>query len=98
MRIKIYTEAADDMSASQSIFDLLNDCGLQYEVETLIKKTGLAFTSGAEIYNVVGEKVKKLPHVVIDGERVGGYYDLVEYLMNKDIINYACEPKWKMNN
>ena len=52
----------------------------------------------AYIANVVGEKVKKLPHVVIDGERVGGYYDLVEYLINKDIINYAGEQKWKMNN
>ena len=52
----------------------------------------------AHITNVVGEKVKKLPHVVIDGERVGGYYDLVEYLMKKNIINYAGEPTWKMNN
>ena len=52
----------------------------------------------AYIANVVGEKVKKLPHVVIDGERVGGYYDLVEYLMKKNIINYAGEPTWKMNN
>ena len=50
------------------------------------------------IANTVGEKVKKLPHVVIDGERVGGYYDLVEYLMNNDIINYAGKPKWKKNN
>ena len=98
MRIKVYTEAADDMSASQPILDLLDNCGFQYEVETLVKMTGRAFTSGAEIYNVVGEKVKTLPHVVIDGERVGGYYDLVEYLMNKDIINYAGEPKWKKNN
>ena len=98
MRIKVYTEAADDMSASQPILDLLDNCGIQYEVETLVKMTDRAFTSGAEIYNVVGEKVKKLPHVVIDGERVGGYYDLVEYLMNKDIINYAAEPKWKMKS
>ena len=98
MRIKIYTEAADDMSASQPILDLLDNCSFQYEVETLVKMTGRAFTSGAEIYNVVGEKVKTLPHVLIDGERVGGYYDLVEYLMHKDIINYAGEPKWKMKN
>ena len=98
MRIKVYTEAADDMSASQNILDLLDDCGFQYEVQTLEKKTGNPFTSGVEIYNVVGEKVKKLPHVLIDGERVGGYYDLVEYLMKKDIINYAAEPKWKMKN
>ena len=34
------------------------------------------------------EKFKKLPHVVIDDNRVGGYYDLVEYLINRKIINY----------
>ena len=34
------------------------------------------------------EKFKKLPRVVIDGNRVGGYYDVVEYLINKKIINY----------
>ena len=55
MRIKVYTEAADDMSASQPILDLLDNCSFQYEVETLVKMTGRAFTSGAEIYNVVGE-------------------------------------------
>jgi glutaredoxin len=34
------------------------------------------------------EKFKKLPQVVIDDDRVGGYYDVIEYLINKKIINY----------
>ena len=34
------------------------------------------------------EKFKKLPRVVIDGARVGVYYDVVAYLINKKIINY----------
>ena len=86
MDIVVYIKNIDD---SNKLLDLLRNCGLQFEVHAVEE---------AYIANVVGEKVKKLPHVVIDGERVGGYYDLVEYLMNKDIINYACEPKWKMNN
>ena len=78
-----------DIDSSNRMLNLLRDCRLQFEVHAIEE---------SYIANVVGEKVKKLPHVVIDGERVGGYYDLVEYLMNKDIINYSGEPKWKMKN
>ena len=86
MEIKVYIK---DFDSASKMLNLLIDCNLQFGVHAL---------EVADIANVVGEKVKKLPHVVIDGERVGGYYDLVEYLMNKDIINYSGEPKWKMKN
>ena len=86
MEIKVYIK---DFDSSDKILNLLRDCNSQFGVHAL---------EVAEIANVVGEKIKKLPHVVIDGERVGGYYDLVEYLMNNDIINYAGKPKWKKNN
>jgi hypothetical protein len=32
-----------------------------------------------------------LPKVIIDGEYVGGYYDLVEYLVIRKIINFSGE-------
>ena len=86
MDIGVYIENIDD---SNKILKLLKVCGLQFNLHVLEE---------AYISNVVGEKVKKLPHVVIEGERVGGYYDLVEYLMKKNIINYAGEPKWETNN
>ena len=86
MDIVVYIKNIED---SNKMLNLLRDCGLQFAVHAVEE---------AYIANVVGEKVKKLPHVVIDGERVGGYYDLVEYLMQKNIINYAGEPTWKMNN
>ena len=86
MDIIIYIK---DIDSSNKMLTLLRDCGVQFEVHAIEE---------AYIANVVGEKVKKLPYVVIDGERVGGYYDLVEYLMKKNIINYAGEPTWKMNN
>ena len=86
MDIVVYIK---DFDSSNKMLTLLRDCRLQFEVHAVEE---------AYIANVVGEKVKKLPHVVIDGERVGGYYDLVEYLMKKNIINYAGEPMWKMNN
>lgn len=95
MDIKVYIHDNKNVESSSKIFKLLKNCELKFAVEVF----GY-FRSDSEEYiaNVVGEKVKKLPHIVIDGERVGGYYDLVEYLMNKDIINYAGEPKWKKNN
>ena len=86
MDIVVYIK---DLDSSNKMLTLLRDCNLQFELHAVEE---------AYIANVVGEKVKKLPYVVIDGERVGGYYDLVEFLMNKNIINYAAEPKWKMNN
>ena len=86
MDIVVYIK---DFDSSNKMLTLLRDCNLQFEIHAIEE---------AYISNVVGEKVKKLPYAVIDGERVGGYYDLVECLINKDIINYACEPKWKMKN
>jgi len=86
MEIVVYIK---DIDSSNKMLTLLRDCRLQFEVHAVEE---------AYIANVVGEKVKKLPYVVIDGERVGGYYDLVEYLMKNNIINYAGEPTWKMNN
>ena len=95
MEIKVYIHDNKNIESSSKIFKLLKDCRLDFATEEFGH-----FRSDEESYiaNIVGEKVKKLPHVVIDGERVGGYYDLVEYLMKNNIINYAGEPTWKMNN
>ena len=95
MEIKVYIHDNKNIEASSKILKLLKDCKLDFVTEVFGH-----LKSDEEVYiaNIVGEKVKKLPHVVIDGERVGGYYDLVEYLMKNNIINYAGEPTWKMNN
>ena len=95
MDIKVYIHDNRNIESSTKILKLLKDCKLDFATEVFGH-----FQSDEDEYiaNTVGEKVKKLPHVVIDGERVGGYYDLVEYLMNNDIINYAGEPTWKMKN
>ena len=37
---------------------------------------------------LIGEKVRRLPQVIVDGKRIGGYYDLIEFLMNMKLINY----------
>ena len=40
----------------------------------------------------IGEKVRKLPQVVVDGNRIGGYYDLMELLLNEKLIDYKGDP------
>jgi len=51
-----------------------------------------------EISETLGEKIRRYPQVVIDGDRIGGYYDLVEHLINKEVITYTGIPKWEKKN
>ena len=44
-----------------------------------------------KMQNYAGEDIRSVPQVVIDNEFVGGYYDLVEYLIKKKVINYSSE-------
>ena len=39
------------------------------------------------ISNIIGEKIRRLPQVVIDGNRIGGYYDIMEFLINKKLLS-----------
>ena len=84
MEIIVYIKDNDNES-SKKIFELLEKCELVFAAESY----------GQSKSNVVGEKVRKLPQIVVDGERIGGYYDLVEHLRNKEVINYTGEPTWK---
>ena len=91
MEYKFYNRLSP-LFPSQVMVDVTQVCNL-----SCIHKT---FKSDdmIEISEMLGEKIRRYPQVVIDGERIGGYYDLVEFLLNKEIINYAGEPQWKKNN
>ena len=94
MDIKVFVwEGYLEDEFSMKIIDLIKSASLHY--------TLLPIKKDAEMYiisTMVGEKVRKLPQIVVDGERIGGYYDLVEYLINKDVITYTGKPKWKNRN
>lgn len=87
MNIELYLHTNYDKSALK-ILKLLDTNSIDFSVQTFneedIDKVSL----------VIGERVRRLPFVMIDGERVGGYYDLFEYLVTKNIINYEGKP-WK---
>jgi len=92
MDIVVYLHESKYKQSTLKVLELLERCKL-----SCIHKT-FKSSDMLEISEVLGEKVRRYPQVVIDGERIGGYYDLVEFLLNKEIINYAGEPQWKKNN
>ena len=82
MNIELNLYATFDKSALK-ILKLLEDNNIKFSVQTFSEEDSLDFIS-----EQVGEKVRRLPLVMIDGKRIGRYYDLMEYLVNKGVINY----------
>ena len=82
MNIELYLYATFDKSALD-ILKLLDDNKIRFSVQTFTEDDSLDFISDR-----VGEKVRRLPLVMIDGQRVGRYYDLMEFLVNEGVINY----------
>ena len=78
---------------SGKIITLLKLVPLEFKIHSFEKDTEMDIVS-----KTIGEKVRKLPQIAVDGDRIGGYFDLVEYLINKEVINYAGKPKWNTNN
>ena len=91
MNIQLYLWANFNESAFK-ILKLLDGNKIPFSVQTFGSDELLD-----DISEQIGEKVRRLPVVVIDGEKIGGYYDLVEFLINKNIINYdgklLCQKK-----
>ena len=82
MNIELYLYATFDKSAL-NILKLLENNNIKFSVQIFSEEDSLDFIS-----EQVGEKVRRLPFVLIDGKRVGRYYDLMEYLVSKGVINY----------
>ena len=94
MDITLYMwEDYDKDEFSGKIITLLQLVPLEFKIHPFEKDIEMDVVS-----KTIGEKVRKLPQIVVDGDRIGGYFDLVEYLINKEVINYAGKPKWNTNN
>jgi len=91
MNIQLYLWADFNESAFK-ILKLLDGNKIPFSVQTFGSDELLD-----DISEQIGEKVRRLPVVVIDGEKIGGYYDLLEFLINKEVINYdgklLCQKK-----
>ena len=91
MNIQLYLWADFNESAFR-LLKLLDGNKIPFSVDTFGSDESLD-----DISIQVGEKVRRLPVVIVDGENIGGYYDLLEFLINKNIINYngklLCQNK-----
>ena len=91
MNIQLYLWADFNESAFR-LLKLLDGNKIPFSVQTFGSDESLD-----DISVQVGENVRRLPLVVVDGEKIGGYYDLLEFLINKNIINYdgksLCQKK-----
>jgi len=90
MNIQLYLWA-EFSESSFKILKLLDGNKISFSVQTFKDE------SLDDISAVVGEKIRRLPVVIVDGENIGGYYDLLEFLINKNVINYdgklLCQKK-----
>ena len=94
MDIIVYVwEDYDKDEFSAKIIALLELIPLEFKIHLFKRDTEMDVVS-----TTIGEKVRKLPQIVVDENRMGGYYDLVEHLINKEVITYTGEPKWETNN
>ena len=91
MNIQLYLWA-DFSESAFKILKLLDGNKIPFSVHTFGSDDSLD-----DISILVGEKVRRLPAVIADGESIGGYYDLLEFLINKEVINYdgklLCQKK-----
>jgi len=85
MNIRVYLYDTYD-PYSVKILELLKNCNLKFEFN-IYSEDNMDYISLE-----IGEKVRKLPQVVVDGDRIGGYYDLMELLLNKKLIDYKGNP------
>ena len=91
MNIQLYLWADFNESAFR-LLKLLDGNKIPFSVQTFGSDESLD-----DISVQVGGKVRRLPLVIVDGEKIGGYYDLLEFLINKKVINYdgksLCQQK-----
>ena len=85
MDIRVYLYDTYD-PYSVKILELLKSCNLKFTFNTYSRENMDYISQG------IGEKVRKLPQVVVDGNRIGGYYDLMELLLNEKLIDYKGDP------
>ena len=82
MNVELFVYDKFDKSALD-IITLLENNSIKFSVQVFNDEDSLDYIS-----NQVGETVRRLPVVSVDGKIVGRYYDLVEFLVNEGIINY----------
>ena len=73
-----------------------NNCGYCDKAKSLLKNLGLTYTekkfedfsSNEALFEDIGKNVRSMPQIKINGKLIGGYNQLIEYLHDKDLVNF----------
>jgi glutaredoxin len=73
-----------------------NNCGYCDKAKLLLKNLGLNynekkfedFISTEALYEDIGKNVRSMPQIKINGDLIGGYNQLVEYLHDKGLVDF----------
>jgi len=84
---------------AQIILYSKNNCGYCVKAKNLLKNLGLEYTEKKfedfsdieKLFEDIGKSVKSMPQIKINGELVGGYNQLIEYLADKQLVNFKGE-------
>ena len=84
---------------TQIIIYSKNNCGYCIKAKNLLENLGLDysekkfedFSNMEKLFEDIGKSVKSMPQIKINGELVGGYNQLIEYLADKGLVNFKGE-------
>jgi glutaredoxin len=84
---------------AQIILYSKNNCGYCVKAKNLLKNLGLEYTEKKfedfsdmeKLFEDIGKSVKSMPQIKINGELIGGYNQLIEYLTDKKLVNFKGE-------
>ena len=85
---------------SQIILYSKDNCGYCVKAKSLLNNLGLTYTekkienflTTEALFEEIGKQVRSMPQIKINGNLVGGYNQLIEYLMDKKLVNFKGEP------
>ena len=84
---------------AQIIIYSKNNCGYCIKAKNLLENLGLDyaekkfddFSNVEKLFEDIGKSVKSMPQIKINGELIGGYNQLIEYLADKGLVNFKGE-------
>jgi thioredoxin reductase (NADPH) len=85
---------------SQIIIYSKDNCGYCVKAKSLLNNLGLTYTekkienflTTEALFEEIGKQVRSMPQIKINGELIGGYNQLVEYLIDKKLVNFQGQP------
>ncbi len=85
---------------SQIIIYSKDNCGYCVKAKSLLNNLGLTYTekkienflTKEALYEELGKQVRSMPQIKINGNLIGGYNQLREYLIDKKLVNFKGEP------